>query len=24
VKKYFDTANYARFVLLPQSGKTTP
>lgn len=24
VKKYFNTANYARFVLLPQSGKTTP
>ena len=24
VKKYFNTENYARFVLLPQSGKTTP
>jgi len=24
VKKYFNTANYARFVLLPESGKTTP
>ncbi|HTE44040.1 MAG TPA: insulinase family protein [Gemmatimonadaceae bacterium] len=23
-KKYLDTANYARFVLLPESGKTTP
>jgi len=23
-KKYFDTANYARFVLLPESGKVTP
>ena len=23
-KKYFDTANYARFVLLPESGKITP
>ena len=23
-KKYFDTANYARFVLLPENGKTTP
>jgi zinc protease len=24
VKKYFNTENYARFVLLPQAGKTTP
>jgi len=24
VKKYFNTENYARFVLLPQPGKTTP
>jgi predicted Zn-dependent peptidase len=24
VKKYFDTTNYARFVLLPENGKTTP
>jgi zinc protease len=24
VKKYFNTANYARFILLPESGKTTP
>jgi zinc protease len=23
-KKYFDTTNYARFVLLPESGKVTP
>ncbi|MDB4876573.1 MAG: hypothetical protein JWM41_3019 [Gemmatimonadetes bacterium] len=23
-KKYFDTNNYARFVLLPENGKTTP
>jgi zinc protease len=23
-KKYFDTTNYARFVLLPENGKTTP
>ena len=23
-KKYFDTSNYARFVLLPATGKTTP
>jgi zinc protease len=23
-KKYFDTSNYARFVLLPENGKTTP
>ena len=23
-KKYFDTANYARFVLLPENGKVTP
>ena len=23
-KKYFDVANYARFVLLPETGKTTP
>ena len=23
-KKYFDTQNYARFVLLPEAGKTTP
>jgi zinc protease len=23
-KKYFDTANYARFVLLPETGKVTP
>lgn len=23
-RKYFDTANYARFVLLPENGKTTP
>jgi len=24
VKKYFNTTNYARFVLLPETGKTTP
>ncbi len=23
-KQYFDTTNYARFVLLPEAGKTTP
>ena len=23
-KKYFDVNNYARFVLLPENGKTTP
>jgi len=23
-KKYFDVTNYARFVLLPENGKTTP
>ena len=23
-KTYFNTANYARFVLLPEGGKTTP
>ncbi|HXT15630.1 MAG TPA: insulinase family protein [Gemmatimonadaceae bacterium] len=23
-RKYFDTSNYARFVLLPENGKTTP